>query len=144
MVLDLMHVAVFCYQIKRCLGKNVIIFVDTMSSVVHTGNGKKNILILHKVPTDSLNDTTLTGVNCYKLANSVEIYNFKTKDSEINTASLCLGNVLKYFLADNMKKVGLYRYLYVFSVDYDSIDVDDISYIHIYLMKKHHIKLCLG
>ena len=59
-----------------------------MSSVVHTGNGKKNILILHKVPTDSLNDTTLTGVNCYKLPNGVEIYNFKTKDSEINTASL--------------------------------------------------------
>ena len=124
-----------------CLGKNVILFVGTLSCVVHTGNEKKNILILDKVPINSLNDTTLTGVNCYKLANGVEIYNFKTKDSKINTASLCLGNVPKYFSADNMKKIGLYRCVYVFSVDYDSIDVDDILYIHIYSMKKHHIKL---
>ena len=32
----------------------------------------------------------------------------------------------KGFLVDNIKKTGLYGYFYDFSVDYDSIDVDDI------------------
>ena len=33
---------------------------------------------------------------------------------------------LKDFLDDNMKKTGLYGYVYDFSVDYEKIDVDDI------------------
>ena len=80
------------------------------------------------------------GVNSYVFVNGIEIYKFKAKYSEINTALLCLGNVLKYFLVDNMKKTGLYRYAYNFSVNYDSIDVDDILDIHKYLMKKHNMK----
>ena len=43
---------------------------------------------------------------------------------------LYLGNVAKYFLADNMKNNGLYEYVYDFSVGYDSIDIDDILDIH--------------
>ena len=39
-----------------------------------------------------------------------------------------------FFSVDNMKKTGLYGYVYDFSVDYDSIDIDDISYIHKYLI----------
>ena len=46
-----------------------------------------------------------------------------------------MGNISKGFSVDNMKKLGLYGYVYGFSVDYDSIDVDDISNILIYLMK---------
>ena len=80
------------------------------------------------------------GVNSYIFINGIEIYKFKAKNSEINTASLCLGNVLKDFSVDNMKKTGLYRYACNFSVNYDSIDVDDILDIHKYLMKKHNIK----
>ena len=38
-----------------------------------------------------------------------------------------------------MKKMGLYRYDYDFSVDYDAIAVNDILHIHKYLMKKHMI-----
>ena len=38
-----------------------------------------------------------------------------------------------------MKKKGLYRYLYDFSVDYDAIAVDDLLNIHKYLMKKNGI-----
>ena len=53
-----------------------------------------------------------------------------------NSYLLCLGNVLKDFLADNMKKTGLYGYVYDFSVDYDSTDVSDILDIHKYMMKK--------
>ena len=80
------------------------------------------------------------GVNSYVFINGIKIYKFKAKNSEINTSPLCLGNVLKDFSVDNMKKTGLYRYACNFSVDYDSIDVDDILDIHKYLMKKHNIK----
>ena len=52
----------------------------------------------------------------------IEIYQLKTKDSEINAALLCLDNVS----VDDMRKTGLYRYVYDFSVDYNIIDVDDI------------------
>ena len=53
---------------------------------------------------------------------------------------IILGNVSKDFLANNTKKTRLYGRVYDFSVDYDSIDVDDILNIHEYLMKKHDIK----
>ena len=62
--------------------------------------------------------------NGYIFVNGLEIYKFKAKNSEINAAPLCLGNVSKDFSVDNMKKTGLYGYIYDFSVDYDSIDVD--------------------
>ena len=75
----------------------------------------------------------------YIFVNGAEIYKFTGRDPEINAASLCLGNVSKDFSAHNMKKTGLYRYVYNFSVDYDSIDIDDILDIHKYLMK-HDIK----
>ena len=38
-----------------------------------------------------------------------------------------------------MKKTGFTGYVYDFSVDYDSIAVDDIKDIHKYLMKKNDI-----
>ena len=42
-------------------------------------------------------------------------------------------------------KWQLYGYLYDFSVDYDSIEDDDILDIHKYLMKKNNIvQKCLG
>ena len=50
--------------------------------------------------------------------------------------SLCLGNISKDLLIDNMRKTGFNDYVYDFSVDYDATDVDDIKDIHKYLMKK--------
>ena len=38
-----------------------------------------------------------------------------------------------------MKKTGFNSYIYDFTVDYDSITVDDIWDIHKYLMKKNGI-----
>ena len=38
-----------------------------------------------------------------------------------------------------MKRTGFNVYVYDFSADYDSIDVDDIKEIHKYLMKKNDI-----
>ena len=53
---------------------------------------------------------------------------------------ICLSNVSKGFLADNMKKTGLYGYVCDFSVDYDSTDVADILDIHKYLMVTNKLK----
>ena len=97
-----------------------------MSSSAHADDRKKVILIFVNDPTQGLDDTTLTAVkqyakkfseqqkkfclclhfNCvksYLFVSGVEIYKSKAKDSEINLASLCLGNVSKEFSADNMK-----------------------------------------
>ena len=60
----------------------------------------------------------------------------QSKDSEIVATPLCLGNILKEWSADNMKKTGFNGYVYDFSVDYDATDVDDIVDIRKYLMKK--------
>ena len=46
----------------------------------------------------------------------------------------------KTFSADSMKKTRFYGNVPDFSVDNDSIAVDNILYIHKYLMKKYNIK----
>ena len=79
------------------------------------------------------------GANSYLFVNGTEIYKFKAKDSEIVASPLCLGNISKDWLADNMKKTGLNGYIYDFSVDYDATHVDDIKDIDKYLMKKNRI-----
>ena len=78
------------------------------------------------------------GANSYLFVNGTEIIKFKAKDSEIVATSLCLGNISKNFSAD-IRKTGLYEYVYNFSVDYDAIAVDDILDIHKYLMKRNGI-----
>ena len=75
-------------------------------------------------------------VNSYLFVNGIEIYKFKAEDSEIVASPLCLGNISKDWLVDNMKRTGLNGYVYDFSVDYDAADVDDIKDIHKHLMKK--------
>ena len=77
--------------------------------------------------------------NSYLFVNGAEIHKFTAKDSEIVPNYLCLGNVSKDFSASNTKKAGLNGYIYEFSVDYDSVAVDDILDIHKYLMKKNNI-----
>ena len=63
----------------------------------------------------------------------------KIVDSEIVLSPLCLGNILRDWSVDNMKKTGFTGYVYDFSVDYDSTDVGNIFDIHKYLMKKNNI-----
>ena len=43
--------------------------------------------------------------NSYLLVNGTEIIKFKTKDSGIVATPLCLGNISKDFLVDNMKRL---------------------------------------
>ena len=66
------------------------------------------------------------------------------QDSEIVAYPLCLGNILKDFSVDNLKRTGLNGYVCDFSADYDAIPVDDILHIHKYLIKKHDINKCFS
>ena len=99
-----------------------------MYSINFTVTKKKFCLSLH-----------YNRASSYLFVNGIEIYKFKAKDSEIVAAPLCLGNISKDWSVDNMKKTGFNGYVYDFSVDYDSIAVDDIQNIRKYLMKKNNI-----
>ena len=112
----------------------------------HIDNKKKGKLVLGKRPTQGLIYTVTkkkfslrlyyNGANSYLFVNGTEIYKFKVKDSEIVAIPLCLGNISKDWSTDNMKRTGFNGYVYDFSVDYDATDVDDIEFIHKYLIKK--------
>ena len=67
-----------------------------MHSINFTENNKKFCLSLH-----------YNGLNSYLFVNGTEIYKFKAKDSEIVGNPLCLVNISKERLVDNMKKTGL-------------------------------------
>ena len=43
------------------------------------------------------------GENSYLFVNGAEIYKFKAKDSELILGPICLGNISKDWLVDNMK-----------------------------------------
>ena len=99
-----------------------------MYSINFTVTKKKFCLSLH-----------YNGANSYLFVNGTEIYKFKAKDSQIVASPLCLGNISKDWSTDNMKKkTGFNGYVYDFSVDYETTDVDDIKDIHKYLIKKKH------
>ena len=66
------------------------------------------------------------GANSYLFVNGTEIYKFKAKYFETVSNLLCLGNISKYWLADNMERTGLNGYVYDFSVDYDAIAFDNL------------------
>ena len=75
------------------------------------------------------------GSNSFLFVNIIRIYQFKAKNLELNAYPLCLSNISKDFMVSNMKKTGLYGYLYDFSVDYHSIGVDILDILK-YVMKK--------
>lgn len=72
--------------------------------------------------------------------NGVKLYQFETKNSEINTQLLCFGIISKDFPVDNIKNTGPCECLCDFSVDYDTIYVDYVLDICKYLMKMCDIK----
>ena len=136
-------------------GQNAIIFRVDMSSSTKIDNSKKDILILVKGPTEGLEHTLaaekMYSINfskwhtkfCLNLHYSGEksllmvkkIIKFILKDSEVVATPLCLGNISKDWSVDNMKELDVYD----FSVNYDSIAVDNILDTHNYLMKKNDI-----
>ena len=96
-----------------------------MSSSIHANNKTRNILVLGRGFTQGLDNTTMysinftktntkfclsshyNGSNSYLFDNNTEIHKFKTKNSEIIAAPICLGYISRDFLVDNMKKTGL-------------------------------------
>ena len=142
-------------------GQNAVIFGADMSTSTHIDNKRKYILVLGRGPTQALESTltaekmysinfTVTkknfclslhynGANSYLFVNGTEIIKFKAKFSNIVASPLCLGNISKDWLVDNMKKTGFTGYVYDFSADYNVVTLDDIKDIHNYLMKKNDI-----
>ena len=133
-----------------------------MSSSTEIDDKGRDILIFGLDPTQGLGERSLSaekiysinftkvntkfclslhynGANSYLFVNSTEIYKFTPKDSMIVPNNLCFRNVSKDSSASNMKITGLNGYIYEFSVDHDSTDVDDILDIHKYLIKKNDI-----
>ena len=100
-----------------------------MYSINFTLTKKKFCLSLH-----------YNRANSYLFVNGTEIYKFKAKDSQIAPNPLCLGNISKDWSTDNLKKkTGFHSYIYDFSADHDSTNVDDIKDIHKHLMRKNDI-----
>ena len=60
-------------------------------------------------------------MDSYILVEGLEIDKFQANDSEINAAPLCLDNVSKDFSVYNLKKTGLYVYVFDLSADYDRL-----------------------
>ena len=134
-------------------GYNLIIFRVDMSSSVHVDHKEKDILISGEARViwqnsdckkDYSIDFTVTrkkfclslhynGASSDLFVNGTKITKFKAKyfvDFEIVATPLCLGNILKDFSADNMKKTEFSGHVCHFSDDYDAIAVDDILGIH--------------
>ena len=149
------------------MGKVVIIFGADMSSYVHVDNKRKNILILDGGPTQGLDGATLivksqypinftqswkrfvlslhyNGSNSFLFVNATKVYQFKAKNSGIKNYALCLSNVSKYFIINNMNKSGWKGVINFFSVDFNPIDTNDILDIHKYLMKRTWYKIMSG
>ena len=64
-----------------------------------------------------------------------EYMNSKQKNLEIKYYALCLSNISKDFITDNMEKTGSKGAVNFFSVDFNPIDTNDILDIHKYLIK---------
>ena len=91
-------------------GRNCIIFGADMSISVHANNITKKGLV--KTLYKELTIQQFMQKNCIRLI-LLKTMVQKTKDSEIVTTPLCLGNISKDFSVDNMKKTGLNSYVYV-------------------------------
>ena len=105
-----------------------------MSSSTKIDNKKEDILIPGKDPMQGLAHTLTAEkmysinfsmshtkfclslhynrANSYLFVNGKEIHKFKAKYSEIVATPLCLGNIWKDWSIDNMKKTGVYGYIY--------------------------------
>ena len=51
--------------------------------------------------------------------NGIKIFQLKAKDSELNPYPVCLAEISKGFLNDNLEQTGLNAYVYVFSVVFE-------------------------
>ena len=78
------------------------------------------------------------GDDSYLFVNGKEFIKFRAKNQSVS-GKLSLGNISDNFNQADRKSAGLYGYVYDFSFEHNAIAVDDILYIHKYLMKKNGI-----
>ena len=72
----------------------------------HTSTAEKNDSINFTVTKEFCLSLHYKGANSYLFVNSIEIYKFKAKDSEIAAAPIFLVNISKDCSIDNMTKIG--------------------------------------
>ena len=129
----------------------------SLSAHIDNKNKSKDILILGEGPTHRLDDTTLTAeakysvnftrprkrfaikLNYYRsksflFVNATKIYRFKAKDSEMKDYTMCLRNISRDFVINNMIKRWKWNVMF-FSVGFNPIDTNDIIVIYKYIMK---------
>ena len=71
------------------------------------------------------------GANSYLFVSGTEIYKFKAKYSEIVASPLCLGNISKDWLTDNMKRTGLNRHVYDSGVEKSVFSLHHFHFIKV-------------
>ena len=137
--------------------ENVVILGMENSSSMHTDNTKRDILVLCEGPIDELDYAIITAKTKYTLniirskkkiclhfnassrflcANSVNVYSFKERNSDISEYPLCLRNSLKYFAVFMIKNKDRNGDVFYFFVHCDTVDISNIIDIPKYLMEK--------
>ena len=76
---------------------------------------------------------------CFLIVNTVKMYQFKAKDSEIKPYASFRSNTSKDFTGNNMEKTGLKEVANVSSVDYNVFNKSNVLNIHKDLMKMFEI-----
>ena len=61
-------------------------------------------------------------------------------ENQLITGKLSLGNISDDFNQADRKSVGIYEYVYDFSIDYNAIKNDETHDIQRYLMENNNIK----
>ena len=96
-----------------------------LNALLILSNEERNfVLSLHKYASSN-----------YLFVTGTKIYQFKAKDSKLNTYRVCLENISKDFSNDTTKLTGLNAYDYNFSFDFRSIYAGDIIGVGRYYKK---------
>ena len=132
-----------------------------MTNSKHANNKTKDVLVLGLGLIQKIDDATIyaermyspnftvanktfclslhyNGDDSYFFVSGKEVIKFKAKKQRV-VEKLSLGNISADFNQADRKSIGLYGYIYDFSVDYNAISNDKIHDIHAYLMKKNGI-----
>ena len=111
---------------------NTTLYAEKIYSQNFTQPNKKFVLSLHYDNNDS-----------YLFINGKQELKFKAKPNPILTEKrLCRGNLSAQWTRSESEKIGLYRNIYDFVVDYKGVkSVKYIYDMHKYLMIKHNISI---
>ena len=91
--------------------------------VLHLQQKYYIVLILNNPEKRFLLSLHYNGNNIFLFVNATKVYQFKPKDTEIKDYALCLDNVSKYFIINNMKKKKkrIKKSCKIFSIDFNPI-----------------------